>query len=126
VRRLLHLLLSQPDLVAEHAHAYAELAIADAQAVSKTTQSAALWAAALLCCVIVTAVLTGVAVMIWATLPEGTIRAPWALLATPLVPLVGALACFRGLKANGETPAFATVRRQIAADMRMLQEVGVP
>jgi hypothetical protein len=126
VRRLLHLLLSQPDLVAEHAHAYAELAVADARAASKTTQNAALWSAGLLCSVIVAAVLAGVGLMIWAALPEGAIRAPWVLVATPLVPLVAAIACLRGLSAKGDTPAFATLRRQIAADMQMLREVGGP
>jgi hypothetical protein len=126
VRRLLHLLLSQPELVAEHAHAYAELAIADARAASKTTQNAALWSAAFLCCASVTVVLAGGGLMIWAAIPEGAIRAPWVLLATPLVPLVAAIVCLIGLKSKGAVPAFAKVRQQIAADVQMLREVSLP
>ena len=126
MKRLLHLLVDQPELLKEHAHAYAELAVADARAASVAAQNMVLWSAALLCCVATAAVLTGGALMIWATVPEGAIRLPWALVAIPSVPAVAAIVCLRNLMRKAVAPSFANVRQQVAADMQMLREVSLP
>ena len=123
---LFRLLATQPDLLAGHAQAYAELTLEDATSMSADVMQKALWYAGLVCCVSVGVALAGVAAMLWATLPEDAFRAPWVLWATPLVPLVAALGCLAGSKRTTQAPAFAQVRQQMAADMQMLREVGTP
>jgi uncharacterized membrane protein YqjE len=71
----------------------------------------------------VTAILAGVGLMVWATVPENAIRWPWMLVAVPLVPGLAALVCLRKLQPPLEEKPFAKVRRQIAADLQMLREV---
>jgi hypothetical protein len=126
MRRLLQLLITQPDLLVEHASAYAELASADAKQASQDSKHKILWSAAFLCCFSVSAVLAGIALMLWVSAAEGSIRSAWVLLATPLVPLAAAFACLKMCNPKAQAPAFAKVREQIAADMRMLREVSVP
>lgn len=126
MHRLLQLLITQPDLLVAHATAYAELAGADAQSAARQGQQAALWSAALMCCISMAGVLAGGAVMAWAILPEGAIRLPWILVATPCVPALGALVCLKMLKPRVPAILFSKVRAQIAADQHMLRNVGSP
>jgi hypothetical protein len=124
MHRLVHLIITQPDLLFEHASAYAELAGADAQTVSNAVQTRILRTAVLLCCVSVASILAGVSLLIWAAVPESAIRLPWVLLVVPLVPAAAALICLISLKFEVQTPTFARVRQQIAADIQMLREVS--
>jgi hypothetical protein len=126
MRRLLQLLITQPDLLVEHASAYAELAVVDARAASDAVKTRTLCTAALLCCVSVASILAGGSLLIWATVPESAIRLPWVLLVVPLVPLAGAFVCLTLLRPTVQTPAFAKVRQQMAADIKMLREVNAP
>jgi uncharacterized membrane protein YqjE len=70
--------------------------------------------------------LAGGALMIWATVPENAVRMPWVLIATPMVPCIGAIVCLRRLQRKDHPPAFAKVRRQVAADLQMLREGNAP
>jgi uncharacterized membrane protein YbhN (UPF0104 family) len=123
---LLHILVSQPDLLAEHAYAYVELVGAEIAEMSATSKRKALWGAAVLCCLVATVVLAGVALMLWFSLPASSVRVPWVLIVTPLLPAAVAVGCFLALQAKGQTPAFDKVRKQINADMLLLREVNAP
>jgi hypothetical protein len=123
MQRLFTVFMAQPDLLLEHANAYAALVSDDIKSASTAGKQSAVWGAALLCCVGVAAVLAGGALMIWATVAENAIRLPWVLLATPIAPLIAAAFCFKKFRPQSDAPAFAKLRHQIAADMQMLQEI---
>ncbi len=121
---LLRLIASQPDLLVEHARAYAELVSAQTgQALGAWRRQAVLGATGL-CLLGVAAVLGGVALMLWAMLPAVPGQATWALLAVPLPPLVAALACLAAARHSPDGDAFALVREQVLADLAMLRQAG--
>ncbi|MDP3810816.1 MAG: hypothetical protein Q8Q78_07410 [Hydrogenophaga sp.] len=112
---------SQPQLLAEHAAGYAgllaeELASSGVQLKRRVT----LQIVGLLS-LMVAAILCGVAVLLWASLPLASLQQPWLLWFTPLVPaLLGALALWLANSA-GVPPAFATLREQLAQDAALLR-----
>jgi hypothetical protein len=121
---LLRLIASQPQWLAEHAQAYAELLSNEIGSASTTwKRRAALYGLAGVG-LGVGLVLGGVALMLWGVVPAGQIHAPWALIITPLVPLVLAVACTAAARAGGTDAAFEQVRGQVQADMLMLREAG--
>lgn len=121
---LLHLVATQPQLLAEHAEAYAEMVAAQVGAVSVAWKRRAVLNAVALCCLGVAAVLAGVALMLWAVIPPADIHAPWALLAGPLLPALVAAACLVAARARDEGTGFGALREQIHADIVMLREAG--
>lgn len=121
---LLRLVASQPQLLVDHAEAYAELVTVEISAASAGwTRRVALNAAGL-CGLGVAAVLAGVACMLWAALPASGMQAPWALIVVPLLPLAVALGCLGLARSRGHGPAFDALRRQVQADLAMLREAG--
>jgi uncharacterized membrane protein YqjE len=123
---LLHLLMTRPELLGEHAQGYAELAGQEISDLTATARSRLLWGAAALCCATAALVLAGVALMLALALPETRNAAVWALLLTPCLPLLGALACVLRWRAHQRAPAFAKLREQLRADLELLQEVTAP
>jgi hypothetical protein len=91
---LLELLLARPQLLADHALAYGELFTEEMAQALRAWQRWALWRAAAMCGLLLTAVLGGVALMLWAALPASGMPAPWLLLLTPMLPLASAVACW--------------------------------
>jgi cytochrome bd-type quinol oxidase subunit 2 len=124
IHPLFHLIATRPQLLAEHAQAYAELLAAEITQASAAWKRRAILLAAALCCLGVAAVLAGVALMLWAVVAEGDIRSPWALIVTPLLPLAAALICLITARAQDEREALASLRLQVSADMAMLREVS--
>jgi hypothetical protein len=120
---LLRLVATQPQLLADHAEAYAELAAAEIGAVSSVWKRRTALNAAALCCLGVAAVLAGVALMLWAVVPAADIRAPWALVAAPLVPAAAAAICLMAAASLRSTGGFDKLRQQMTADIVMLREV---
>jgi len=123
LQRVLQLVSTQPQLLAEHAEAYAELLGTELGDATDGWKRQALLNAAALCGLGVAAVLAGVALMLWAVLPAAGMRAPWALVVAPLLPAAAALACFVAAHRQRDT-AFDKVRQQIAADLAMLREAS--
>ena len=119
---LLHLIAARPQLLADHAQAYAELVAEEVERASaQWKRSASLYAAAVLGATIALA-LAGVALMLWAVVPDSQMRGAWALIVVPLVPLAAALACLMvANKAGGRAP-FDELRQQATADIVMLRE----
>ena len=116
----LRLAAGQPQLLAAHAASYAAL-VRDEGALSLallqrrvTLQALAVGAIA------VAAALAGVAIMLWATAPAGTLAQAWVLAAVPLLPLLGAGWALRAARRIGPLPLWAAWRRQIDADSALL------
>jgi hypothetical protein len=121
---LLHLVATQPQLLAGHAEAYAELVAAEIGTVSAAWKRRAVLNAVALCCLGVAAVLAGVALMLWAVIPIADIQAPWALVAAPLLPIAAAAACLAAARVRGDAGGFDKLRQQVKADIVMLREAS--
>lgn len=124
IHPLLQLIATQPQLLADHAEAYAELMAAEIGDVSAIWKRRAVLNAVALCCLTAAAILAGVALMLWAVIPSGHLQVPWALIVAPLLPVAAALWCLMAARGHGERRAFENLRRQLAADMVMLREVA--
>jgi hypothetical protein len=122
---LLRLIATHPQLLVDHVEAYADLLAEEIGHVSTAWKRRTLLQAVALCSVAVAAVLAGVAIMLWATVPLAEMHAPWALVAAPLLPIAIAIGC---LVAAGQltTKNFDNMRQQIKVDMDLLREVGTP
>lgn len=119
--RLLRVCALPRDLLAAHVRAYGQLAGLE------LGRELALWRRrALLQLVgagaaLAAAGLGGVALMLWAVVPAAQVQAPWVLWGVPLVPGLVALACLWTGRSRPRAPAFAGVRRQLAADLALLR-----
>lgn len=117
-------LAQQPSLFAEHADAYADLALAEWQGVTgQLTSRALIW--------VLTAVLglvglmlLGTALLLWAVVPMASMPMPWLLWAVPAVPLLGAGVSAWVAATRREAPAFEALRAQWAQDMATLKILG--
>ena len=123
---LLRLIATQPQLLLNHAEAYAELLSEElGQATGRWKQRTVLFSVALVC-IAISAVLAGVALMLWATTPIADIHSLWALLLAPMLPLAISVCCLIAARSSANTSSFGNVRQQIKNDMAMLREVGTP
>ena len=123
IHPLLRLVATQPQLLADHAEAYAGLVGEEMGRTAAVWKQRVVLNMVALSLVAVATVLGGVALMLWAVMPAAQIQAPWALIAAPVVPLVLALYClFAGRRQGGAS--FADLKQQLAADLSMLREVS--
>nr|WP_315429469.1 phage holin family protein [uncultured Albidiferax sp.] len=121
---LLRLIATQPQLLLNHAEAYAELLSEElGQATGRWKRRTALFGVALVC-IAISAVLAGVGLMLWATTPIADIHSLWALLLAPVLPLLLAACCLIAARSSANTNSFDNMRQQIYSDMAMLREVG--
>jgi uncharacterized membrane protein YqjE len=121
---LLHLAATQPQWLAEHAEAYADLVAEQISTASQAFGRRTLLNAVAMCCLGVTAVLAGVALMLWATVPAVDIQAPWALVIAPLLPALVAAVCLLATRQSGRGHAFDSLRQQLKADFVLLREMA--
>lgn len=121
---LLQLIATRPQLLAEHAQAYGALAGTELARVSSHWKRQIVLATVALSCLAITAVLVGVALMLWATTPVAQMSLPWLLWFTPLPTALVALGCLVALLTGEQAAAFEEIQRQIHADMAMLREAG--
>lgn len=123
---VLHLLATRPQWLAEHAEAYAELAAVELGDAASAGRRSLLLGAAALCATCVAATLAGVAVMLWAALPEMPERARWLLWATPALPLGLALLALLAQRLQRPAEHFVDLRRQLQTDLALLRDAGAP
>ena len=122
---LLQLLAVRPQLLADHAEAYGELARAELDGMTTEWRRRALRGVVGLFALCLGIGLAGVALMLWASLPALGPPAWWALTTVPLVPLLVGLWCLLGLSADSTKPAaFSSLRAQLRADLQLLQSGG--
>jgi hypothetical protein len=119
---LLRLVLGRPQLLADHAQAYADLAAAEFSVASLRWRRRALLNAAAACSLGIALVLAGVAVMLWSVLPAAPLEARWVLIAVPLCPGLIGLGCVVAARAGSASEAFAGMRAQLLADLALLRE----
>jgi hypothetical protein len=119
---LFRLLADRPQLLAEHADAYAALIADEVPRISAAWQRSALFYALALGSGLVGLVLVGVAAMLWAAVPALPPHAPWMLVAAPAVPLVAALACAVAARSGRAVQAIEHLREQVRADIALLRQ----
>ncbi len=123
---MLRLLSSRPELLGEHAQAYAELVASELGSAADSFKRRALLISLAICGLGVGAVLAGVALMLWAVIPAAQAPALWALLVVPLVPFVLAAACLMAAQRQNQEKAFSHLRQQAAIDLALLREASTP
>jgi uncharacterized membrane protein YqjE len=123
---LLHLIATQPHLLADHAQAYAELAAVEAGEFSAHWKRRAMLFTVAAFCMGLGVVLAGVAVMLWSVLPVSQMQAPLSLVAVPLVLMALSGVCVLLGRSQIKNAAFASLRQQVKADLLMLREVAAP
>lgn len=126
LRLLFRLITSQPQLLADHLEAYAELVGDEVGAAAVHLKRRVMLQILGVICAALAIVFAGMALMLWGALPTEGMRAPWLLILVPALPAVAALASFTAAKAGPPEGAFANVRRQFAADAAMLREANQP
>lgn len=122
---LLRLIATQPQLLLDHVEAYVDLLTEEIGTVSNAWKLRIVLYAIALCSGVLALVLTGVALMLWAVVPFSEMQAPWALVAVPLLPIVGAIGCITFARKQ-TSKGFINLRKQIQADMGMLREMSAP
>ena len=122
---LLYLIATRPQLLIDHAEAYAGLASAEVSNASSIWKRRARLGIMAICSFTVAAVLVGVAAMIWAVLPAAANQTPWALIVTPILPIGPGTWCLIAIRERPEEIAFDALRRQLKADMAMLREATI-
>lgn len=119
---LLGLVTTQPQLLADHLQAYADLAIDGVAETAGAWRRRLVLSALAFGCAGAALVLAGVAVMLWSIAPATAGHRLWALVVVPLVPAILALACWIVLRASRHAVLLGNVRSQIRADIAMLRE----
>lgn len=124
IHPLFLLIATRPQLLADHAEAYAELVATEVAHVSAAWRRRTLLYAVALGCLAVAAVLAGVALMLWAVIPVATMQVPWALIVAPLLPIAVAVGCLLAVRSQGDASGFDNIRQQMKADLVMLREAS--
>ena len=123
IHPLVRLVATQPELLVDHAGAYAGLVGEELGKTATAWKFRLVLNLVALCLLGVSAVLAGVALMLWATVPAAQVQAAWALMAAPAVPALAAIGCALAGREN-HVSAFADINKQLAADLAMLREVS--
>jgi FtsH-binding integral membrane protein len=124
IHPLFRLLVSEPQLLADHVEAYSELVAAEVGAVTTQLKRRAVLHGLSVGLLVVGTFFAGIAVMLWAAIPTDTMNHPWALWATPAIPLVMAVWAHFAAKAPVAEHGTQTIREQLAADAAMLRSVS--
>jgi len=126
---LLQLAATQPQLLAEHAGAWAQLLAAECTPAARAWRRRLLWASVAGVAGLLGLALAGVALMLWGLAPPAALAGAGGplLLATPALPwAVAALAAWRarGRPQDTTQAALARLRRQWLADLALLGPAG--
>jgi hypothetical protein len=124
---LLQLLIARPELFAEHAAAYAELASEEGWTLLRRWQRQWRWRLLGFVAIAIGLLLAGQALMLWLLFkPVG--QTLLALLLVPALPMVLGLLGLQAAKpASAGDRAFALLQRQLSADLTLLRaNAGAP
>jgi hypothetical protein len=123
---LVYLLAQRPQMLAVHAQAYADLLRLDAGLALQQARKRAVLYITALCMATVATMLTGVAAMLWKTLPAAPMDWPPVMVVTPSVAWILALLLWWAARSVSVTPALTEFKRQISADVALFRELSVP
>lgn len=117
-------LLTRPELMAEHASAYVELASVEAAMAANEWRRCAIWGGCAMVLALLAVGWAGIALMLMAAWPLAQMPAPWVLAALPSLALTLALgvALYVGLRHRHSSASFALLRQQMAQDGALLRE----
>ncbi len=121
LQSIFRLITTQPQLLLDHVEAYSELVVEEIAQVSSAYQRRLLYGVLAILLFALGITFTGIALLLWATVPIAQIHSPWMLWLVPLTPLVLALVCGVVAKNNARQGAFNDLRSQLKADMAMLR-----
>jgi hypothetical protein len=121
---LLRLVVSQPQLLVDHAAAYAEFLSTELASACASWRQQMLMTLAIVSCLGVGAALAGVAWMLWAMLPPAPGQLLWPLLVAPAVPCLLALGLLIKASRNHAPGAMDQVKLQLAQDIAMMRDMG--
>lgn len=124
IHPLLKLIATEPEILGDHVEAYADLVGDEVRKTGSALVMRLVWYAGALGLSVVGLVFAGVAIMLWAALPESGYQAPWVLIAVPAVTLLAAAVCAILARRSRVESAFDNVKKQVSADMAMLREVS--
>ncbi|HSW04630.1 hypothetical protein [Aquabacterium sp.] len=124
IHPLFRLLATQPEVLAEHLGAYAQLASAEVSEAALAVRARAVFMMAMVLFILLGLGLGGVALLLLAALPISVMPAPWLLAVVPLTPLALAVGCWAALQQRPLARSFAQLREQMAADAALLREAG--
>ena len=119
------LALSRPQLLAQHLRGYADLASIEAQTWTSQARTRLMVSVCMLVLGTVALILAGIAAMLWPVYAgEGIDRhtALLPLLASPLLPLIGAVVAGLWLWRHPAQAAFPHLREQLELDLASLQD----
>lgn len=118
---LIRLSLREPGLLAEHAEGYSLLARHEFHQWRNRTRKCVLWWSAAALLAMVALIMTGCALMLWAT----TMNSHWLLWVVPGVPwLLTLLAAGQAASQPDPDGAFDRLWDQVDADLRLLKEIS--
>jgi hypothetical protein len=121
---LLRLVATQPNLLAAHAESYARMLGREIGATGATLRRRVVLGAIVFFLLFTGLVFAGVAVMLWAALPQVRIDTAWILVLIPCIPLVLSMLFYVVLRSDSTPLAISKVKTQFEADMAMLHETG--
>lgn len=122
---LLNLIATRPQLLAEHAQAYAELVAAELPRASSAWKRQALLNGLAVLGLLAALLLAGVASMLWATVPLSSMPTPWMLIVVPLLPAIAGTACLVAARTGVAGNLLGDLRQQLSADLAMLQAAAL-
>lgn len=124
IHPLLRIVLTRPELLADHAAAYGALIENEAGKVAGSwAAKIALYAGAAIMALFAV-LFTGIALMLRGTVPSETYPAGWALWAVPLACLLLAVGLGLMAKSKPIEQALAVVKAQLHSDLALLQEAS--
>lgn len=118
----IRLMATRPELLADHALAYADLVAEEVDEVSTDWKRRMMLSAVAVCFLGVAVVLAGVAVMLWALAPQLSNQAWWILVATPMLPAALAVWCWLAARARQDASPFGRVWQHVQTDIAALRE----
>ena len=121
---LIRLVVSQPQLLSDHAEAYVDLFSQEACGLVARLKRQLVLGGAGVVLGGLGLVLAGVALLLWAVTPDSALRAAWLLWLVPLVPLLASALCLGMARQGASAAGFASIRQQIAADAAMLRDAA--
>ena len=124
IHPLIHLAARHPELLAEHGEAYAALVAKEISDWRTSLVRRVVLAAVALLTAGLSLLFIGIALMLWAASPDGEdLRSIGVLIAVPGVMVIVTIAAALFAKGGAPASAFADLKKQFSADLRMLREV---
>ena len=121
--QLFRLATREPETLANHVEAYAELIAAEVHTAASRWRRQAVLTAIGYASFFVTALLIAVALMLWAVIPVTAMNKPWVLLIVPLLPAIVGTWAASAARTNTSAETFLVLRDQWAADRQMFREL---